>query len=132
MTVPILDWPATLPRVADKVAVTRSRSIPSRLPLLLYAVLGNEGPAFAVAVMGGYIGMITVVRERQMARARALRVRSTRSCCWALPPSLRSRREGAPAGVTRGLRDRSHDRATDGVRPPLPLAHESAASRGSL
>ncbi len=64
-------------RLRGLVTATLSATILSLLPLLLYAGLGDEGSAFAVAsaVMAVYIGMIMVVRERQMARAHALRVR---------------------------------------------------------
>lgn len=64
-------------RLRGLVTATLSATILSLLPPLLYAALADEGRAFAIAsgLMAVYIGVIMVVRERQMSQAHVVRVR---------------------------------------------------------
>jgi hypothetical protein len=64
-------------RLRGLVTATLSATMLSLLPLVLYAALADEGRAFTIAsaLMTLYIGVIMVVRERQMARAHVVRVR---------------------------------------------------------
>jgi hypothetical protein len=64
-------------RLRGLVTATLSATMLSLLPPLLYAALGDEGRAFTIAsgLMAVYIGVIMVVRERQMAHAHVVRVR---------------------------------------------------------
>lgn len=64
-------------RLRGLVTATLSATMFSLLALVLYAAVADEGRTFAIAsaLMTLYIGVIMVVRERQMARAHVVRVR---------------------------------------------------------